>query len=130
MIEDVIPHEEQAIRLSPRDPYLFLFYLEIGVVHLLQSRIDEAITWLEKARRANPEHASPHARLAAAYGLKGEIEHAASELAEARRLIGDDRFDSLARYTRVLGYWGVPAVHALWEATYFTGLLKAGMPKG
>jgi tetratricopeptide (TPR) repeat protein len=70
-IEETIPIEEQAIRLSPRDPYLHLFYSEIGFVHLLQSRTDEAILWLEKARNANPEHPGPHIRLAAAYGLEG-----------------------------------------------------------
>jgi len=28
-----------------------------------------------------------------------------------------------------LGYWGVPKVRALFEATYFAGLRKAGMPE-
>ena len=32
--------------------------IRIGLVHLLQSRIDEAIVWLEKARSANPGHPS------------------------------------------------------------------------
>jgi hypothetical protein len=27
------------------------------------------------------------------------------------------------------GYFGVPKVHALYEATFFAGLLKAGMPE-
>jgi TolB-like protein len=50
-IEAVIPIEEQAIRLSPRDPSIGLFYHRIGTVHLLQSCTDEAITWFEKAQR-------------------------------------------------------------------------------
>ena len=59
-------------------------------MHLLQSRTDEAIVWLEKARNAMPAH--PIFRLlASAYALKGETERAAAELAEARRLVGDDR---------------------------------------
>ena len=53
-IEETIPLEEQAIRLSPRDPYVFNRYLVIGKVHLLQSRIEEAIVWLERARIGNP----------------------------------------------------------------------------
>jgi TolB-like protein len=125
LIDDVIPHEEEAIRLSPRDPNI-LFYSEIGFVHLLQSRIDDAILWLERARSANPEHAAPRARLAAAFGLKGEVERAVSELADARRLIGDEWYANLARL-RGIGYWGVPPVRALVEATYFVGLRKAGM---
>jgi TolB-like protein/DNA-binding winged helix-turn-helix (wHTH) protein len=35
-IEETIPLVERAIRLSPRDPQLGLFYQEIGFVHLLQ----------------------------------------------------------------------------------------------
>ena len=58
-------------------------------MHLLQSRTDEAILWLEKARSANPESPFVHASLASAYGLKGETERAAAELAEARRLSGE-----------------------------------------
>ena len=53
-MEEAIPLEEQAIRLSPRDPCIGYRYVRIGTVHLLQSRIDEAIVWLEKARSANP----------------------------------------------------------------------------
>jgi hypothetical protein len=70
----------------------------------------------------------PHARLASAYALKGETEHAADELAEARRLSGDDRFSSIARL-KAIGYFGVPKVCALFETTYFAGLRKAGMPE-
>src|SRR6516162_4608760 len=54
-IDEVIPLEEEAIRLSPRDPQIAVRYGSIGQVHLLQSRIDEAISWLEKGRSANPE---------------------------------------------------------------------------
>ena len=97
-------------------------------MHLLQSRTDEAIVWLEKARSANPEHPIVHAFLASAYALKGETERAAAELAEARRLSGDDRYSSIARL-KAVGHFGVPKIRALFEATYFAGLRKAGMPE-
>jgi tetratricopeptide (TPR) repeat protein len=96
-LEDAIPPQEQAIRLSPRDSLIGVWYQRIGIIHLLQSRTDEAIPWLEKARTANPGHQQFHAWLASAYGLKGETERAAPELAEARRLSSDDRYSSLAR---------------------------------
>jgi TolB-like protein/class 3 adenylate cyclase len=126
-IEEVIPLEEQAIRLSPRDPVIGYPYLLIGTVHLLQSRTDEAVVWLEKGRGAMAAVPSFHARLAAAYALRGETERAASELAEARRLAGEGSFSSIARMRA--RYWGVPKIRALWEATYFAGLRKAGMPE-
>jgi tetratricopeptide (TPR) repeat protein len=127
-IEEVIPLAEQAIRLSPRDPQISNRYFRIGQVHLLQSQADEAIPWLEKARSANPELAYVHAFLASAYGLNGETARAAAELAEARRLTPGDRYSSLAR-ARAARYSGVPKIRALFEATYFAGLRKAGVPE-
>ena len=126
-LEETIPLEQQAIRLNPRDPNIGYWYEWIGNVHLLESRTDEAIAWFEKARNADPGFDRRHARLASAYALKGENERAAAELAEARRLAGDDRFSSIARLSR--GNFGVPKVRALFEATYFAGLRKAGMPE-
>jgi predicted Zn-dependent protease len=96
---------------------------------MLESRIDEAIVWLEKARSDIPTAPVVRSRLASAYALKGETERAAAELAETRRLSGDDRFSSLARLRAVLRYWGVPKIRALFEATYFAGLRKAGVPE-
>jgi len=122
-MEETIPLVEQAIRLSPRDPQLGIWYQEIGRVHLLQSRTDEAIVWHEKARNAAPAQPYIRAWLASAYALKGETERAAVELAEARRLSGDNRFSSIARL-KALGYF-----RALVETTFFAGLRKAGMPE-
>jgi TolB-like protein/Tfp pilus assembly protein PilF len=129
-IEETIPLIERAIRLSPRDPERGVWYQNIGLVHLLQSRTVEAIIWLEKACNQWPAQSLIRAQLASAYGLNGETEWATAELAEARRLSGDDRFSSLARL-RALGVYGtvVPKIQALLEATYFAGLRKAGMPE-
>ena len=127
-IEEVIPLAEQCIRLSPSDPLIGNFYNRIGLVHLLQSRTDEAIVWLEKARSANAGLWVVPGYLAAAYALTGETERATAELAEARGLVSDDRFASIARL-RAVQYFGVPNIRALHEATYFAGLRKAGMPE-
>jgi adenylate cyclase len=127
-IAETIPLTEQAIRLSPRDPSLGIWYLLIGRVHLLQSRTKEAISWLEKARAAIP--AQPYIRswLSAAFALDDDIEGAGAELSEARRLSADDRFSSIAKLKAAYDSW-VPSIRALHEATYFAGLRKAGMPE-
>ena len=127
-LDEAIPPMEQAIRLSPHDPFIGSWYSSIGQVHLLQSRIDEAILWLEKSRSAIPGRPMVHGYLASAYALKGDLDRAAAELAEARRLISDDRYSSIARLKAVADF-GVPTVRALFEATYFAGLRKAGMPE-
>jgi hypothetical protein len=81
-IEQAIPLEEQAIRLSPRDPNIGPLYFPIGTVHLLQSRTDEAIVWLEKGRSAGPAKPFIRAELSAAYALGGDLDRAALELAK------------------------------------------------
>jgi adenylate cyclase len=127
-MEEVIPLEEQAIRLSPRDAGVGGWYRQIGLVHLVQSRTKEAVVWLEKARNAAPAHPTIRAHLASAYALGSDTERAAAELAEARRLSADDRYSSLARLRAVedLGAL-VPKARTLLEATYIAGLRKAGM---
>jgi len=127
-IEEVIPLYQQAIRLSPREPRIGWWYRTIGAVHLLRSRIDEAIVWLEKARSDIPAATPVRSWLASAYALKGETERAAAELAQARKLSGDDRYSSLSRL-KAVGLFGGPKTRALYEATYFAGLHQAGMPE-
>src|SRR5262249_29251939 len=105
-------------------------YYLIGTVHLLQLHTDEAIVWFEKARSALPTLSFPRSRLASAYALRGETQHAAAELAEAQRLEGGNLFSSIAQVKAFPGAWlGVPKMRALYEATYFAGLRKAGMPE-
>jgi len=126
--EGAIRLVEQALRLSPRDPNIGVWYYQIGRVHLLQSRMDEAILWLEKARGANLQLPFVHAWLASAYALSGESGRATTELAEARKLSASDRYTSIARL-RASGHGGLPKVRALFEANYFAGLRKAGVPE-
>jgi len=124
LVEEAVQPLEQSIRLDPRDPNIVYRYQWLGLAHLLQSCIDEAIVWFEKARSISPGLPQPHAALASAYGLKGDAERAAAELAEARRLSAGDRFSSIARIR--MGDWGQ---RALAEATFFAGLRLAGMPE-
>jgi TolB-like protein len=128
LVEALIPAQEEAIRLSPRDPQIGLFYSRIGRAHLLQSRIDEAIIWCEKACNATPAAAIFRSFLASAWALKGEMARAVAELDEAHRLVGDDRYSSIAR-VRGVTPWGAPAISKLAEATYLAGLRMAGMPE-
>ena len=128
-IDEVISNEQQAVRLNPRDWNLGGWYFTIGAVHLLKGQIDEAILWLERSRSANAGFHRTRASLAAAYALKGDTQHAAAELAEARRL--NDRYSSIARLKAAPGYQVLeaPKIRALAEATYFAGLRKTGMPE-
>jgi TolB-like protein/class 3 adenylate cyclase/tetratricopeptide (TPR) repeat protein len=128
LMDETVPFVEQAIRLSPRDPMIGNWYWAIGRVHLLQSRIEAAILWLQRACGVNSALAVAHAYLASAYALKGNAELATVELAEARRLSRHDRYSSITQL-KAAQSWGVPKVRALFETTYFAGLHKAGVPE-
>jgi TolB-like protein/Tfp pilus assembly protein PilF len=126
-IEETIPLTQQAIRLSPRDPVIGSWYYRVGLVHLLQSCIDDAVLWLEKARNAAPGLPYTHSHLAAAYALKGDVDRAAASLAEAKRLGIEGRYASIERLKRT--HTISPALAAAYDATYFAGLRLAGMPE-
>jgi adenylate cyclase len=126
--KEAIALTEQAIRLSPRDPVMGSWYSWIGFVHLLQSRIDEAIAWLERGRSLDPRAWNTHLFLAAAYGFKGELELTRAELAEGQRLMGSDRYSSVA-CTRANGDLYTPALRDRWETVYFPGIRAAGQPE-
>ena len=130
LLDKAVALEQQAIRLSPRDPFLVVWYFRLGQARLLQSRIGEAITWLEKAHDANPAYWFVPAWLAAAYGLEGDRPRAAAELAEARRLNGNGAPVSVAA-ARAIGDrdFTAPKARALFETTYLAGLRQAGLPE-
>jgi TolB-like protein/class 3 adenylate cyclase/cytochrome c-type biogenesis protein CcmH/NrfG len=132
-IEEAIPAQELAIRLSPRDPEIRFWYFRIGQAHLFQSRVEQAIPWFEKARHVDPEIPFFHAYLASAYALHGDAQQANVELAEARRLDGAGNYSSIARellrQSLSQNRGARPEIRALIEATYFAGLREAGMPE-
>ena len=126
-IEESIPAQELAIRLSPRDQHLPNWYWRIGMVHLLQSRIAEAILWIGRAQTANPMLPGPNAWLASAYALNGDIERANAALVAARRLSPDNRYDSITRF-KLMQSLGSANINALAETTFLAGLRQAGVP--
>ena len=83
--------------------------------------------WAERARNANLARPYPHAILASAYALKGDVERAGLELAEARSLRSDGAYSSIARNRAAFAC--LPKICALREATLYVGLRKAGMPE-
>jgi tetratricopeptide (TPR) repeat protein len=126
--DEPIPILERAIRLSPRDPGIGILYARVGFVHLLQSRTDEAIVWLERARSANSQLIGPPTFLASAYGLKGDLERASAEVREVRKLSGNDRSSSIAGM-KATSMFNVPALRVPFENILVAGLRKAGMPE-
>ena len=128
LFDEAIELHKQALRLSPRDPQIGYWYHRIGQVHLLQSRTQEAIPWLEKGRSAIPTFPLAYSFLGAAYALNGETERGVKELAETYRLSGKVWVSTIADM-KVTGYWGTPKIRELYESVYFAGLRKLGVPE-
>src|SRR4029077_20785326 len=99
---------------------------DLGALHLIQARTDEAIVWLEKARSAYAGYTFVYRWLAAAYGLKGDTERAVAALGKA-----SNRFPTIASLKAAPSSQWLqgPKIRVLAEATFFAGLRKAGMPE-
>jgi adenylate cyclase len=77
---------QQAIRLSPRDPFITIFQLQLGDLELGAGHPEAAINEYTKALDAGSRGFWTYADLAAAYALLGKTAEAKPYLEEALRL--------------------------------------------
>jgi len=80
--EDGLARVQNALRLSPFDQLSFWFYTTNGIASIVCDRLDEAVSWLNKAMRLNPRYRASSRMLIAALALSGEIEEAQQLAAE------------------------------------------------
>ena len=104
------------MRLSPRDPYIGVFHVDVGDAEIGLGRLDAAINEYRKAIDSGFHRYFAYTNLAAAYAHAGKMDEAKAALAEARR-----------RNPAITVKWmkehgpNLPAV--------FDGLRKAGLPE-
>ena len=114
------------MRLSPRDPLLYVFYLENGFALSLLGQDNQAITWLRRAVAAAPQWPLPQALLAAALSLTGHEAEASDVLKRYLSLRGTK--------ARTVAQWEgqMPSNNPLflaYAARLVEGLRKAGLPE-
>jgi adenylate cyclase len=85
--EETIEVNQRAMRLSPRDPLLANWQFDIGVAHWYLGQVDEALTWLLRARSTNPSLPFVAALLVGVYTTLGRADVARAELAKARQQV-------------------------------------------
>jgi len=118
-------HVEQAMRLSPRDPFLFQWHFFIGLADVYLGRVVRGIESLRKTVEINPNWGHSHFILAGALALAGLLEEAAEVCAVARRLA--PHF-TIAKF-RAEAVSNNPVFLAQREL-FYEGLRLAGVPEG
>jgi TolB-like protein/Flp pilus assembly protein TadD len=111
----------RAMRLSPRDPQLFHAQSLTAVAHFISGRYAEALSWAEKAVRANPNDTLSNGTAAACAALAGRLSDAGRAAARLRQLQPQLCISNLM----VLFPLRRPEDRARW----IEGLLKAGLPE-
>ena len=74
--EEAESHALEALRLSPRDTYAYIWMLVAGFAKLFLGRDEEAAVWLLRSIDANRNHSTSHFFLAAAQAHLGRMSEA------------------------------------------------------
>jgi TolB-like protein/Tfp pilus assembly protein PilF len=124
--QKTIEYANRAMRLSPPDPYLYVFYAQEGLAHIMLRQDDRAIACLRRAVANNPEFPTPVAYLAATLALTGQDAEARQTLKQYLSLRGT-KTRTIAAW-RAMAYSDNPIYLALRERIH-EGLRKVGMPE-
>ena len=128
--EKSLEYFDKAIRLSPHDPALRIWYGGKSLAYFGLKQYDQAIEWARRAIAISPNNNPfPHANLIAALALTGHE-------AEAREAL-QRYLASVPSWPRTIAAWKASDPHSpVWAVRaiskldrYYDGLRKAGMPE-
>ena len=114
-----IQYFEQALRLSPRDPFAWSIKTGMAISHFVEGRLIEALDWAEKAQHDNPNFYLPLRIKIAACGHLARLADAKDALRVATEL---DPETSISKWERIMRAVQGPAIES-----YVEGFRKAGM---
>jgi TolB-like protein/tetratricopeptide (TPR) repeat protein len=123
--EETEAHVLEALRLSPRDPFVFRWMMYVGSAKLHAGADAEAVAWLRRGIEANRNFAPGHFYLAAALALRGEQGEA--QAAAQTGLALNPGF-TIRRYRN-----GTQSDHPTYLAgreRLYRGMRMAGVPEG
>jgi tetratricopeptide (TPR) repeat protein len=117
-----IEHEQRAMRLSPHDPHIHLYYNFTAMACFYAGRHDEAVDWAESAVRERPHSRANLRTYAASLAATGRVE-------DAQRII--ERLCKLAPSLRLSNMEDVlpPFRRSEYRAKYIEALRTAGLPE-
>jgi tetratricopeptide (TPR) repeat protein len=112
---------ERARRLSPLDPYSFLYAVNIALAHLYARRFEQAIEWADRGLHDQPRLVSQMRVKVVAYAHLGRLDEARAELS---RVLAIDPKLTIAGFREYRPFMA-PEVLEL----YIAGLRLAGLPE-
>jgi TolB-like protein/Tfp pilus assembly protein PilF len=123
--EEVEGHIQEALRLSPRDTRVFLWFMFVGMGKLTTNADLEAVDWFRRSVEANPNQALSHFHFAAALALVGDLKEARSS-AEAGLAL--DHSFTIRRYR--VNAKSDNAIYLARRERFYEGMRIAGVPEG
>lgn len=123
---EAVPVAEKAVRLSPRDPSIGVFYWVIGRAYFAQANYQEAARWLEKSVVERPNLWFNRAWLIGAYSLSGHDKEARHVLDQFRKAFPDYTLAHIAEIYGKEARHDNPSIQAAAQKLY-TGLRQAGL---
>ena len=120
--EAAIEAVERARRLTPFDPYAFLYAGNTAAAHLAARRFEQAIEWVDRALHEQPRMVAVMRVKVVALAHLGHIDEARAELS---RVLAIDPKLTIADL-RERAHFAAPEVLEL----FVTGLRLAGLPEG
>jgi TolB-like protein/class 3 adenylate cyclase/Flp pilus assembly protein TadD len=121
--EETEAHVQEALRLSPRDPWVYTYLVIVGLAKVVLGRPEEAISWLRRSIESNRNYPLCHFGLAAALANLGRIDEARSEVRAGLAL--DPHF-TIARFASA--EWSDNPVYLAQRMQFIDGMRKAGVP--
>ena len=88
-LDDAITASERALRLSPYDPYIWLFDAVKSYAHFLAGRYEEAVHYAQESVRRPNAAFHPYVWLAAALGQLGRVDEGRAVLDKLMRIRPD-----------------------------------------
>jgi adenylate cyclase len=130
--DEAPPLVERAIKLSPRDPSLGVFYWNLGRAYFFADQYRDAVPWLQKAVDLRPNLWHNWLYLASSYVLIGDETAARKVLSDFNNyyLYRDRRFTLATVKELEQANPNVNPIIVAGREKFHEGLLRAGMKEG
>jgi TolB-like protein len=119
-------HINEAVRLSPRDPYVHRWFIWVGVAKVALKAEAEAVAWLRRGLESNRNYSLAHFHLGAVLARLGQMDEAR---AAVRAGLALDPAFSIHRF-RTSNAWSDDSTYLAGRERQIESMRLAGVPEG